>query len=103
MTEIKMHTIESAKKNSKAILTQLKKANGMIAGLHAVMTEAPGLLKARRNNHELFLNSSFDNNEITVVWQTINVEHSCHYCVPVHITIAKNMKISDEISDALRN
>ena len=49
------------------------------------------------------MNSSFDKDELTVVWQTINVEHACHYCVPAHTGIAKNMKVDDAISDALRN
>ena len=53
--------------------------------------------------HELFGNSSFDTDEITVVWQAVNVEHNCHYCVPAHTGIAKNMGVSDDISDALRN
>jgi len=38
-----------------------------------------------------------------VVWQSVNVEHACHYCVPAHTWIAKDMGVSDEISDALRN
>ena len=49
------------------------------------------------------MNSSFDNDELTVVWQSINVEHSCHYCVPAHTAIAKSMNVSDDISEALRN
>ena len=47
--------------------------------------------------------SSFNKDEITVVWQTINVEHECHYCVPAHTAIAKAMKVDDEITEALRN
>ena len=38
-----------------------------------------------------------------MVWQTINVEHECHYCVPAHTGIAKMMKVSDDIIDALRD
>jgi alkylhydroperoxidase family enzyme len=37
------------------------------------------------------------------VWQTINVEHECHYCVPAHTGIAKMMKVDDAIAEALRN
>jgi alkylhydroperoxidase family enzyme len=67
------------------------------------MAEAPGLLEGYQTLHNLFLNSSFDAEEQTVVWQTINVEHACHYCVPAHTGIAKSMKVSDDISDALRD
>ncbi len=67
------------------------------------MAEAPGLLEAYKTTHELVVNSSFDKDEITVVWQSVNVEHACHYCVPAHTGIAKRMGVSDDISNALRN
>ena len=67
----------------------------MIPGLHAVMAEAPGLLEAYQRVHELFVSSSFDKDEITVVWQSINVENACHYCVPVHTGVAKKMGVDD--------
>lgn len=102
MTEFTFHTVETAPENSKALLAASKKAFGTIPGLHAVMAEAPGLLEAYQTIHELFVNSSFDKDEVTVVWQTINVEHNCTYCVPAHTAIAKSMNVSDDISEALR-
>ncbi len=103
MTEFTLHTEESAPEESKPLLAKEKKTYGMIAGLAAVMAEAPGILEAYKVVGDLFKNSSFDEDELTVVWQTVNVEHDCHYCVPAHTWIAKNMGVSDEISDALRN
>lgn len=103
MTEFTLHTEDTAPAASKPLLANSLKAFGMIPGLHAVMAEAPGLLEAYQNVHELFKNSSFDADELTVVWQTINVEHNCHYCVPAHTAIAQAMGVSDVISDALRN
>ncbi|ASJ71300.1 carboxymuconolactone decarboxylase family protein [Granulosicoccus antarcticus] len=103
MTDFTLHTIESAPEDSKPLLEGSLKAFGMIPGLHAVMAESPGLLKAYQEAHELFLNSSFDKDEMTVVWQTINVENACHYCVPAHTGIAKMMGVDDAITEALRN
>jgi alkylhydroperoxidase family enzyme len=103
MTEFTLHTEESAPSASKPLLARSQKAFGMIPGLHAVMGESPGLLEAYQRIHELFVNSCFDKDELTVVWQTINVEHACHYCVPAHTAIAKSMGVSDDISEALRN
>ena len=60
------------------------------------------MLEAYQTLHRLFSESSFNADEITVVWQTINVENECHYCVPAHTGIAKSMKVSDEVIDALR-
>jgi hypothetical protein len=55
----------------------------MIPGLHR-FGRSPGILDAYQQLHELFVNSSFNEEELTVVWQSINVEHACHYCVPAH-------------------
>jgi len=103
MSTLKIHDIESAPEESKALLEKSKKAYGMIPNLHGVLAESPGLLDAYQNLHELFQNSSFNNEELTVVWQTINVEHECHYCVPAHTGIANMMKVDEKITEALRN
>ncbi|MFQ3244443.1 MAG: alkylhydroperoxidase family enzyme [Arenicella sp.] len=103
MTNFTLHNEETAPEGSKAMLAKSQSDFGMIPGLHAVMAEAPGLLEAYKSLHELFVNSSFDQDEVTVIWQTINVEHACHYCVPAHTAIANSMGIDDTITDALRN
>ena len=103
MTEFTLHDQQSAPQESQELLDTSVKAFGMVPNLHAVMAEAPGLLEAYQRLHQLFLDSSFDDEETTVVWQTINVEHACHYCVPAHTGIAKSMKVDDAITDALRN
>ncbi|WBU89779.1 carboxymuconolactone decarboxylase family protein [Cellulophaga omnivescoria] len=103
MTTLKVHNIESAPEAAKPLLEASNKAYGMIPGLHGVLAGAPGLLKAYQELHQLFTETSFNNEELTVVWQTINVEHACHYCVPAHTGIAKMMKVDDAIIDALRD
>ena len=103
MTTLKVHNIETAPEGSKALLKQSQKAYGMIPGLHGVLAGAPGTLEAYQTLHKLFVNSSFNEEELTVVWQSINVEHACHYCVPAHTGIAKMMKVDDSITEALRN
>ena len=103
MTSLKIQSLESAPEESKELLEKSKKAYGMIPGLHGVLAGAPGILDAYQKLHELFVDSSFNNEELTVVWQSINVEHECHYCVPAHTGIAKMMKVDDAITEALRN
>lgn len=103
MTTFTIHTIESAPEESKAILEQSVKQNGMLPNLHGVMAEAPGLLEAYQAVGQLFSNSSFDAEELTVVWQTINVEHNCTYCVPAHTGIAHAMKVDAQLTQALRD
>lgn len=103
MTDFTIHTLDSAPEASRPLLEKSIKATGRIPGLHGVMAEAPGFLDGYQVLHRLFTETSFTADEQTVVWQTINVEHACHYCVPAHTGIAKMMKVDDTISDALRN
>lgn len=102
-TGFALHTEKTAPDASRPLVEASQKAFGRLPGLHAVMAEAPGLLEGYQTLHRLVLDSSFDDDETTVLWQTINVEHACHYCVPAHTGIAKNMGVSDEISNALRD
>jgi len=104
MTDFPIHTVESAPEASKPLLEKSLAAFGRVPGLHGTMAESPALLEGYQILHKLFAEStSFNADELTVVWQTINVEHACHYCVPAHTGIAKMMKVDDAITEALRN
>lgn len=103
MNEFTRHTIESAPQESQEFLETSKKEMGAVPVLYAVMAESPEILKAYKQLHQQFTATSFDNDELTVVWQTINVEHECRYCVPAHTAIANMMQVAPEISEALRN
>jgi alkylhydroperoxidase family enzyme len=103
MSTLKIHTIESAPEGSKTQLEESIKSFGMLPGLHGVLAGSPETLKAYKTLHELFVNSSFNAEELTVIWQTINVEHECHYCVPAHTAIAHMMKVDATLTEVLRN
>lgn len=103
MSKFKVHTIETAPEASKPMLEKAVKGFGMLPGLHGVLSESPNTYEAYSTLHKLFQNSSFNNDELTVVWQSINVEHECHYCVPAHTGIAHMMKVEPALTEALRN
>lgn len=103
MTDFPSHDLETAPNASKPLLENSQKAFGRLPGLHKVMAESPQALEGYQILHKLFTETDFDADEMTVVWQAINVEHECHYCVPAHTGIAKRMKVSDDISNALRD
>ncbi|MBH0073739.1 carboxymuconolactone decarboxylase family protein [Pseudoalteromonas sp. NZS127] len=103
MTEFTLYTAENAPEESKSLMADSVAAFGMVPNLHAVMAEAPTLLKGYQVLHELFQNTSFNAEELTVVWQSINVEHNCHYCVPAHSAIVASMKVDQGIVDSLVN
>lgn len=103
MSEFTLHTVESAPEASKPMLEQARQSLGRIPGLYAVMAESPSLLEGYQALHRLFTQTSFDAEELTVVWQAINVEHACHYCVPAHTAIANSMQVDEAITQALRD
>jgi alkylhydroperoxidase family enzyme len=98
-----LHNETTAPEASKPLLAESRKAFGMIPNLHAALAESPAALEAYKNLHELFQQTSFDADELTVVWQTLNVEHECQYCVAAHTAIANMMKVDPAITAALRN
>ncbi|MCI2282460.1 carboxymuconolactone decarboxylase family protein [Colwellia sp. MSW7] len=103
MTEFTLYTAENAPEEAKSLMVDSVAAFGMLPNLHAVMAEAPTLLKGYQVLHDLFQKTSFNAEELTVVWQSINVEHNCHYCVPRHSAIAAAMKVDQGIVDSLVN
>jgi alkylhydroperoxidase family enzyme len=100
--KLQIHTQSTAPEASKPLLAQSLKDFGMIPNLHAVMAESPGVLESYKFLHQQFQKSNFNADEFTVIWQTINVEHECHYCVAAHTGIANMMKVDAAITDALR-
>ena len=103
MSSFTLHTMESAPEDTKPLFENSLKGFGMIPNLHAVLGEDPATLEAYQMLHTLFQQTAFDAEELTVVWQTINVEHECGYCVPAHSLIANMMKVDPALDTALRN
>lgn len=103
MKEYKVHTPESAPEASKPLLEAAKKNFGNIPNLLGVLAEAPAVLEAYQSLHHFCVSSSFNAEELTVIWQTINIEHNCTYCVPAHTGLAHRMKVDPALIEALRN
>ena len=103
MTKLTPLDIETAPEGSRPLLENSMKSFGMIPNLHGVMAASPQVLEAYQMLHKLFADSSFNDDELTVIWQTINIEHNCHYCVPAHTAVAHMMKIDEALIDALGN
>jgi alkylhydroperoxidase family enzyme len=103
MTSLTIQTIETAPDASKPLLEASLKNFGMVPNLLGILAAAPTVLDAYQKLHALFMDTSFDAEEQTVVWQAINVENECHYCVPAHTGIAHSMKVDPALTEALRN
>lgn len=103
MKSFTLHTMETAPEATKPLFNNSLNSFGMIPNLHAVLGEEPAALEAYQQMHRLFQETDFDAAELTVVWQTINVEHECGYCVPAHSLIAHMMEVDPAVNEALRN
>ena len=103
MSDFKLHTKDTAPEAAKPLPDNSQAAFAMVPNLHAVMAEAPALLEGYQVLHKLAQETSFNAEELTVVWQAVNVEHACHYCVPAHTGNAKNMKVRDDLIEELHN
>jgi len=101
MTKFILHNVDTAPEGSKLLLEDSIKHFGMIPNLHAVMAESPQLLDAYQFMTDKVLKSSFNAEEVTVLWLTIDVEHGCHYCVPAHTAIAYQMQVKSELIQSL--
>ncbi|MSU89630.1 carboxymuconolactone decarboxylase family protein [Rhodobacteraceae bacterium 2CG4] len=104
MTDAQLHTVATAPERSKPLLEAAHKAAGRVPNLHALMAESPALLEGYQTLHRLAVEATgFTATERTVVWQTVNVAHGCHYCVPAHTAIARAEGIDDAVTEALRD
>ncbi|WP_028109792.1 carboxymuconolactone decarboxylase family protein [Ferrimonas futtsuensis] len=102
MLSFTLYSETDAPSESKPLLAGSRREFGMIPNLHAVMAESPQLLQAYKMTHQLFCASSFNDAERTVVWQTINGFHECHYCLPAHTAIAHGMGVEAGLIQALK-
>lgn len=102
MTDFKIHTTETAPDAAKPLLENSQQAFGMVPNLHGVFAESPPILEAYKTVGALFGKTSLTAIERNVVWMTINVEHSCHYCVPAHTVIARSQGVDEATIKALR-
>ncbi|GAA4903415.1 carboxymuconolactone decarboxylase family protein [Ferrimonas pelagia] len=103
MTQFPLFTLDNAPSGSQALLAQSLTDYGMVPNLHAVMALSPPVLEAYQQLHRLFMASSFTDAEKTVIWQTANRFHECHYCQPAHTAIAYQMGIEEAVILALKH
>ncbi|KTT63278.1 carboxymuconolactone decarboxylase [Pseudomonas oryzihabitans] len=101
MTILKLHTIDSAPEKSKALLQSSIDKFGWIPNQSAYMSESPSLLGAYQRAHELFIDSSLNEEEKAVVWITAGVANRCEYTIQAHAFIARVKGVDEAVVDAL--
>ncbi|MHB0774486.1 carboxymuconolactone decarboxylase family protein [Halomonas sp. WWR20] len=101
MPNLKLHTIDSAPEKSKALLQSSIDNFGWIPNQSAYMSESPSLLAAYQRAHDLFIDSSLNEEEKAVVWITCGVENNCAYTVQAHAFIALAKGVGARVVDAI--
>ncbi|MEQ1840803.1 MAG: carboxymuconolactone decarboxylase family protein, partial [Verrucomicrobiales bacterium] len=92
--EFTIHTPETAPEPSRELLLQTRETFGMIPNLEGVMASAPSLLKSYVSMWDEFENTSLSPCERQIVYQAVNVENTCNYCVPWHTLLSKKAGMS---------
>ena len=97
-----IHTAETAPEDAKSSLERTYRSFGMIPNLEAVMATAPTLLQAYSSLWSLFDETSLTPIERQVVYQAVNFENSCEYCVPWHTLLSEQSRMTEADVQALR-
>ncbi len=97
-----IHDETNAPEAARDQLAATRKGFGMIPNLEGVMALAPPLLKGYGALWDLFDETTFSPIERQVVYQTINFENECDYCVPWHSLLSRQAKMKPGDIEALR-
>ncbi|WP_117234269.1 carboxymuconolactone decarboxylase family protein [Vibrio maerlii] len=103
MPHFTIHSLKSAPVGSKNTLRKEVKKHGAVINLFGILAESPQTLQAYLHLYNLLSESSLNNEEKTVIWQVLNIEHDCTYCVPAHTALANVMGVHHSLTAALRN
>lgn len=98
-----IHTVDTAPEASRPLIEASMKRNGMVTNLESVMAGAPALLAGYAQLWDWFDQTSLSPIERQIVYQTVNVENECRYCVPWHTVHARRVKMDSADVQALRD
>lgn len=104
MTQLTLHTIETAPESAKARLSKAQVANGFLPNLLGILANAPEALAMYQDVGALNAATSLSDEEREVIQITAAVLNGCNFCVAGHTAIAyKKLSMDEQIVEALRN
>ncbi|MEK9496840.1 carboxymuconolactone decarboxylase family protein [Photorhabdus sp. P32] len=101
MSLLTLHTITTTPEKSKKLLQSSINDFGWIPNQSGYMSESPSLLAAYQRAHDLFIDSSLNEEEKAVVWITTGIENGCNYTVQAHAYIAIHNGVDKKTVKAL--
>lgn len=102
MTSYVQHTMETAPKGSKSILSAIKVRLGFVPNLMATMAEAPALVESYMTMMRIFEKTDLTPTEREIVLMTNNRLNGCTYCMAAHTTVAQMAGVDTNVIGALR-
>lgn len=97
-----VYTIDNAPDQSRPTLEGAKQAYGFVPNLFGVFAESPAAVEAYAAIGKALAKAGLNPVEQQVVFLSVSTENACKYCVAAHSTIAKGVKMPDEVLAALR-
>ncbi|WP_415884811.1 hypothetical protein ACMXYO_09005 [Neptuniibacter sp. QD37_6] len=90
----KILNAETAPEGSKPYIEQAEAAFGLLPNVEGVMAQAPALLASYMTAWDNFDKTSLTPAERQVVYQAVNFENNCQYCMPWHTILSENAGIN---------
>ncbi|PCJ16662.1 MAG: carboxymuconolactone decarboxylase [Candidatus Cloacimonadota bacterium] len=101
--KFKVHTQETAPKESQVILNEVVKAYGFLPNLFAVMSEVSTAPETYLTLNKIFEKTSFNLLERQIVLITTSYENECTYCVAAHTVVSSMQGLDEKVISDLRN
>ena len=102
MSQLQVHTFESAPEKSRPTLEAVREKFGFLPNLHAVLAGSPAAVESYAAVSAALSRGRFSPVEQQVLAISISVENGCKYCVAAHSTAAGRQKFPAETLTALR-
>ncbi len=100
--KFEVHTKETAPEASRATLEVTAKKYGFLPNLFGVLAESPTAVQAYAAINQALEQSALSPVEQQVVALTVSTANDCAYCVGAHSTVAKMVRMPEDVLTALR-
>lgn len=98
-----VHSKESAPEASRATMEAMEKKYGFVPNLIGVLAESPAAVQAYAAIAAALEHSALSAVEQQVVTLTVSAANDCAYCVGAHSTVAKMVRMPEDVLAALRD
>lgn len=103
MSNLPVHTLETAPEASKPFIEGAQKAFGFLPNLTAMFASSPAMIEAYGVLAGHFEKTNLTPTERQIVLMTTSRLNGCEYCVAAHSTVSQMQKVPADVIEALRD